>query len=93
MRIFLVISSCDKAWSNGRLRTVKHRVQCKEASLRYSIAAFLLGPMETVEAPAELVDAEHPRLYAPFTFEDYRKLRLSTKLQAGEALDLLLIDA
>ncbi|WOG87734.1 hypothetical protein DCAR_0206965 [Daucus carota subsp. sativus] len=79
------------AWSNGRLRTVKHRVQCKEANLRYSIAAFLLGPKEAVEAPAELVDAAHPRLYAPFTFEDYRKLRLSTKLQAGEALDLLLI--
>ncbi|KAL8125331.1 2-oxoglutarate-dependent dioxygenase DAO-like [Apium graveolens] len=81
------------AWSNGRLRTVKHRVQCKEANLRYSIAAFLLGPKETVEAPAELVDAAHRRLYAPFTFQDYRKLRLSTKLQAGEALDLLLIDS
>ncbi|KAJ4844908.1 hypothetical protein Tsubulata_002642 [Turnera subulata] len=78
------------AWSNGRLRNVKHRVQCKEATIRISIASFLLGPKEeAVEAPEELVDSQHPRLYKPFTYEDYRKLRLSTKLQDGEALSLL----
>lgn len=73
------------------MRSVKHRVQCKEGRLRYSIAAFL-GPNETVEAPPELVDDAHPRLYVPFTFEEYRNLRFSTKLQDGEALNLLLID-
>ncbi|OIT06293.1 PREDICTED: 2-oxoglutarate-dependent dioxygenase DAO-like [Nicotiana attenuata] len=77
-------------WSNGRFYTVKHRVICKEAKTRWSIASFLLGPREiAVEPPPELVDAEHPRVYVPFTFQDYRKLRLSTKLQAGEALDLM----
>uniref|UniRef100_A0A2P2JV42 2-oxoglutarate-dependent dioxygenase DAO n=4 Tax=Rhizophora TaxID=40030 RepID=A0A2P2JV42_RHIMU len=77
------------AWSNGRFRNVKHRVQCREATIRISIASFLLGPKDTaVEAPPELVDSEHPRLYIPFTYEDYRKLRLSTKLQAGEGLAL-----
>lgn len=77
-------------WSNGRLLNVKHRVQCKESAIRVSIATFLLGPKEAaVEAPAEFVDAEHPRLYVPITFEDYRKLRLSTNLQAGEALELV----
>ncbi|OAY61031.1 2-oxoglutarate-dependent dioxygenase DAO [Manihot esculenta] len=79
-------------WSNGRLRTVKHRVQCKEATMRISIATFLLGPKGTaLEAPAEFVDSEHPRLYTAFTFEDYRKLRLSTKLHSGEALELVRI--
>lgn len=69
---------------------MKHRVQCKEASIRVSIASFLLGPKgEAVEAPSELVDDEHPRLYVPFSYEDYRKIRLSTKLQAGEALELV----
>ncbi|KAM7492480.1 hypothetical protein LguiA_035401 [Lonicera macranthoides] len=78
------------AWSNGRFYNVKHRVQCKEAAIRVSIALFVLGPkVETVEAPTELVDSEHPRLYVPFTFEDYRKLRLSTGMRAGEALSLL----
>ncbi|XP_031269304.1 2-oxoglutarate-dependent dioxygenase DAO-like isoform X2 [Pistacia vera] len=67
-----------------------HRVQCKEARIRVSIAIFLLGPVEgAVEAPTELVDSEHPRLYLPIIYEDYRKLRASKKLQAGEALALL----
>lgn len=71
---------------------MKHRVQCRQATIRVSIASFLLGPKdEAVEAPPEFVDSEHPRLYVPFTYEDYRKLRLSKKLQAGEALELVRI--
>ncbi|KAA8526692.1 hypothetical protein F0562_008105 [Nyssa sinensis] len=77
-------------WSNGRFCNVRHRVQCKEATIRVSIAMFVLGPeAAAVEAPPELADSEHPRLYVPITFEDYRKLRLSTGLRAGEALELL----
>lgn len=69
---------------------MRHRVQCKEATIRVSIATFLLGPKdENVEAPPELVNHEHPRLYIPFTYEDYRKLRITNKLQAGEALALV----
>ncbi|KAF5798488.1 putative flavanone 3-dioxygenase [Helianthus annuus] len=79
-----------KVWSNGRFCNVKHRVQCKEAKIRVSIASFLLFPSETVlEPPLELVDDDHPRRYVPFMYQDYRKLRLSTKLEAGEALALL----
>ena len=63
-----------KVWSNGRFCNVKHRVQCKEASIRVSIASFFLGPKEAaVEAPPELVDSENPRQFVPFTYEDYRK--------------------
>ncbi|XP_058209622.1 2-oxoglutarate-dependent dioxygenase DAO-like [Rhododendron vialii] len=77
-------------WSNGRFYNVKHRVQCKEATTRLSIALFMLGPKEAaVEAPPKLVDTEHPRLYDPVVFEEYRKLRLSTGMRAGEALSLL----
>ena len=77
-------------WSNGRFYNVKHRVQCKEATIRVSIAMFVLAPKEAeVEAPPELVDSDHPRLYVPLNYEDYRKLRLSTGMRAGEALDLL----
>ncbi|XP_030465751.2 2-oxoglutarate-dependent dioxygenase DAO-like [Syzygium oleosum] len=88
----LLVNLGDMAtvWSNGRWCNVRHRVQCKEATIRVSIATFLLGPKEeVVEAPREFVDSEHPRLFAPTTYEDYRKLRLSTKLQAGEALALV----
>lgn len=73
---------------------MKHRVQCKEASIRVSIASFVLGPREAaIEAPEEFVDAKHPRLYLPFTYEEYRKIRLSAKLHAGEALQLVRIPA
>ncbi|KAJ0683380.1 hypothetical protein HanPI659440_Chr16g0657681 [Helianthus annuus] len=56
-------------------------MQCTEAKIRVSIASFLLGPRETVEPRLELVDDDHPRWYVPTTYEDYRKLRLSTELQ------------
>ncbi|PSS21428.1 2-oxoglutarate-dependent dioxygenase [Actinidia chinensis var. chinensis] len=82
------------AWSNGRLCNVKHRVLCKEATVRLSIATFLLGPKEAaVEPPPELVDSAHPRLYIPFTYEDYRKLRFSNNFHSGEALALVRADS
>ena len=68
-----------------------HKVQCKKAITRISIASFLLGPKEVkVEAPQELVDNEHPSLYVPFSYEEYRYLRLSKGMLAGEALELVM---
>ncbi|ONK81873.1 uncharacterized protein A4U43_C01F33740 [Asparagus officinalis] len=92
---FLVnIGDVGKAWSNGRLHNVKHRVICNKAVPRLSIAFFLLVPKDgKVEAPAELVDSSHPRLYRSFEYVEYRKLLLSTKSFTGEALSLLADDA
>ncbi|XP_028799962.1 2-oxoglutarate-dependent dioxygenase DAO-like [Neltuma alba] len=89
--LFAVLGDIAHVWSNGRFGTVKHRVECKEASVRISIASFLLGPKEgDIEAPEELVDSDHhPRLFLPFSYEHYRKLRVSQKMHAGEALALL----
>ncbi|XP_058777636.1 2-oxoglutarate-dependent dioxygenase DAO-like [Vicia villosa] len=79
-----------KVWSNGRFYNVKHRVQCKEATTRFSIATFMLGPRKgNVEAPIEVVDHDHPCLYQSFVYEDYRKLRVSKEMHSGEALELL----
>ncbi|XP_020263799.1 2-oxoglutarate-dependent dioxygenase DAO-like, partial [Asparagus officinalis] len=88
---FLVnLGDVAKAWSNGRLHNVKHRVQCKKAVWRFSIALFLLAPKDDiVEPPPTLADSEHPRLYKTFTYDEYRKLRLSSGSRAGEALSLL----
>ncbi|CAN7064091.1 unnamed protein product [Brassica oleracea var. botrytis] len=88
----LAINLGDMAtiWSNGRLCNVKHRVQCNEAKTRFSIASFLLGPMDTdLEAPSEFVDAEHPRLYKAISHKGYRSLRMATNLHDGEALKLI----
>lgn len=91
----LLVNMGDVAtvWSNGRLHNVKHRVLCKEAAIRVSIATFLLGPGKgAIEPPLQLVDSLHPRQYKPFTFKEYRELRISTKMQAGEALSLVRAD-
>ncbi|KAJ9541023.1 hypothetical protein OSB04_027529 [Centaurea solstitialis] len=89
--IIINLGDMAKVWSNGRFCNVIHRVQCKEGTMRLSIASGLLGPRETIiEPPTELVDDDHPRVYVPTTYEDYRNLRFSTGLQAGEALALLL---
>ncbi|KAF2590787.1 hypothetical protein F2Q70_00041717 [Brassica cretica] len=88
----LAINLGDMAtiWSNGRLCNVKHRVQCNESKTRFSIASFLLGPMDTdLEAPSEFVDAEHPRLYKAISHKGYRSLRMATNLHDGEALKLI----
>ncbi|PHT37072.1 hypothetical protein CQW23_24772 [Capsicum baccatum] len=78
-----------KAWSNGRICNVKHRVQCNEPRVRYSIAYFVLGPRNgKVETPSQLVDSQHPPLYVPFHFEEYCALRTSTNTINGEVLDL-----
>ncbi|KAF7140344.1 hypothetical protein RHSIM_Rhsim06G0186000 [Rhododendron simsii] len=82
----LVVNLGDLAalWSNGRLWNVKHRVQCYEGSIRVSIALFVLGPKDgALGAPEELVDSEHPRLYKPMNFEDYRMLRIKNKSPTG----------
>ncbi|PRQ47108.1 putative gibberellin 3-beta-dioxygenase [Rosa chinensis] len=86
------VGDTAKAWSNGRLCNGRHRVQCKEGSVRVSIAFLLLGPKEeAVEAPLEFVDSEHPRLYVPFTYEEFRMIRLSKHLRDGDALELVRI--
>ncbi|KAJ1689047.1 hypothetical protein LUZ63_013202 [Rhynchospora breviuscula] len=81
-----------QAWSNGLLHNVKHRVRCKDAIERFSIALFLLAPKDDkVEAPTALVNSDRPRMYQTFFYNDYRKLRFSTGLYAGEALSQLLM--
>ncbi|KAL8160491.1 hypothetical protein V2J09_002028 [Rumex salicifolius] len=78
------------AWSNGRLCNVQHRVQCWEATKRYSIATFLSPQREMViEPPQEFVDADHPRLYSSVTYEELRRLRSLNNLHCGEILNLV----
>ncbi|KAK4377928.1 hypothetical protein RND71_004224 [Anisodus tanguticus] len=78
-----------KAWSNGRICNVRHKVQCNEPRVRYSITFFVLGPRNgKVETPSKLVDSQHPPLYVPFHFEEYCALRTSTKSIQGGVLDL-----
>ena len=66
---------------------MKHKVECREGNGRVSMATFVLGPKDKeIEAPEELVDDEHPRLYVPFTYHNYRNLRLTTPLWTDQTL-------
>jgi isopenicillin N synthase-like dioxygenase len=76
-----------QVWSNGRLHNVRHRVRCVAPVPRISIAMFLLGPKDgRVSAPEAFVDADRPRRYKEFNYDDLRRLRQSTGEHAGEAL-------
>ncbi|XP_071724161.1 probable 2-oxoglutarate-dependent dioxygenase AOP1 [Rutidosis leptorrhynchoides] len=68
----VIVGDALKAWSNGRLVAVKHRVVMKGDKERYSCGLFSI-PKEgaTIEVPKQFVDKEHPLLYKPFKFSDY----------------------
>uniref|UniRef100_A0A1J3IL58 Putative 2-oxoglutarate-dependent dioxygenase AOP1 n=1 Tax=Noccaea caerulescens TaxID=107243 RepID=A0A1J3IL58_NOCCA len=66
---------------NGGVHTPLHRVVITGKKDRY-VAGLFLPPKEGViiNAPEEIVDDEHPRLYKPFDFEAYLKFtHINTK--------------
>ncbi|KAI0515775.1 hypothetical protein KFK09_008442 [Dendrobium nobile] len=67
-----------KIWSNGRFHNVRHRIICKKAMPRTTVALFMLAPKDNkIEPQAEFVDFEHPKLYQSFDYNEYRMLKLS----------------
>ncbi|KAM3199218.1 hypothetical protein P3L10_031578 [Capsicum annuum] len=60
------VSDCLKAFTNGRLNCLTHRVIVGNGE-RYSLS-FPLIPKEgyIIKVPEELVDEDHPLLYKPF---------------------------
>ncbi|OWM66520.1 2-oxoglutarate-dependent dioxygenase DAO-like [Punica granatum] len=88
---FVLVGDLAVAWSNGRLSSAKHQVQCIEGRIRVSIGTFMSTPTYVaVEAPEEFVDPLNPRLYVPFTRDDYANLRRDKKMYTDEALSFLL---
>ncbi|KAM7503857.1 hypothetical protein LguiB_002761 [Lonicera macranthoides] len=83
------VGDVGKVWSNGRFCNVKHQVKCYKAGTRISFGLFLLGPKNAkLEAPPELVNSTHPRLYVPFDYNEHKMARIKNKSIAGEALEL-----
>ncbi|KAG0467278.1 hypothetical protein HPP92_018858 [Vanilla planifolia] len=84
-----IIGDVGKAWSNGRLRNVQHRVICTQVEPRVSIDFIMVSPRDgLVEPQAALVDDEHPQLYQSFTITEYRELRITDDSLVGNALPL-----
>ncbi|XP_024519071.1 protein DMR6-LIKE OXYGENASE 2 [Selaginella moellendorffii] len=60
--------------SNGKYKSVEHRVVLNSECPRLSIALFYNPSFNTVVSPVEeLLDESHPPLYKEFTFSDYKK--------------------
>ncbi|KFK38898.1 hypothetical protein AALP_AA3G175300 [Arabis alpina] len=72
---FLVIAGASlHVLLNGGVFPPLHRVVITGEKDRY-VAGLFLRPKEglIINAPEEIVDDEHPRLYKPFDYEDYVK--------------------
>ncbi|KAJ8637693.1 hypothetical protein MRB53_011960 [Persea americana] len=68
----VIIGDTLKAWSNGRLHPVRHRVVMSGVKERFSCGLFSIPNEEmTIEVPPELVDKDHPLLFRPFKYMDY----------------------
>ncbi|KAF5814697.1 putative gibberellin 3-beta-dioxygenase [Helianthus annuus] len=88
------VGDIGKIWSNGRYCNVLHKVRCLEPKVCYSIAFFMFGPTDTkVEAPSKLVDTDHPRLYVPFDYKEYKQVRTTKRAITGGAVDLFSINS
>ncbi|KAH9325213.1 hypothetical protein KI387_005391 [Taxus chinensis] len=70
----LIINVADslKAWSNGRYRSVNHRVVYKDWTSRISVGWFMMFPDKEIRIPAELIDDHNPQRYRPFTYLQFR---------------------
>ncbi|CAF2034996.1 BnaA09g01270D [Brassica napus] len=57
---------------NGRLYSPNHRVLMTAKKTRYSTAMFFVPKQGVViDAPEELVDQEHPRMFKPFEYNEF----------------------
>ncbi|KAA3486024.1 putative 2-oxoglutarate-dependent dioxygenase AOP1 [Gossypium australe] len=76
------------AWSNGRMKAVKHRVMMSGVKDRYSIAAFTI-PIEgtIIKAPKELIDDQHPQLFKDFDFMDFLFFSFSEQVKLIDSPD------
>ncbi|KAK8465498.1 hypothetical protein PHAVU_009G096900 [Phaseolus vulgaris] len=68
----VLVGDTLKAWSNGRLHAVTHRVMLREKE-RYAFGVFVMPKEEmNIEVPDELVDNQiHPLRYRAFNYGDY----------------------
>ncbi|KAL4383073.1 hypothetical protein GQ457_15G024430 [Hibiscus cannabinus] len=69
--------------TNGKYKSVEHRVIAQTNGARMSIASFYNPGSDAVIYPApQLVEEERKEIYPKFVFEDYMKLYAGLKFQA-----------
>jgi len=64
-----------QVWSNGRYKSVQHRVALNSTTGRFSLIFFKNPRLdEVISAPIELVDEAHPRKYKDVSWKEYLML-------------------
>ncbi|XP_047335032.1 1-aminocyclopropane-1-carboxylate oxidase-like [Impatiens glandulifera] len=87
MRHSIVVNLGDQleVITNGKYKSVVHRVVAQTEGTRMSIASFYNPGNDAVISPAPtLVEREAEDVYPEFVFDDYMKLYASLKFQAKE---------
>ncbi|CAL0317848.1 unnamed protein product [Lupinus luteus] len=78
--------------TNGKIKSVIHRVLVNNKGARISVATAQGPPLEAVVSPApELVDDDNPAAYGAITYRDYLKIQKSNELDGKSCLDRIRI--
>ncbi|XP_047340555.1 gibberellin 2-beta-dioxygenase 1-like [Impatiens glandulifera] len=89
--LFVAVGDCLEVMSNGRFKSVKHRVTANSESSRISMIYFA-GPSmgKTIEPLASLLASERS-LYKHFIWSDYKKSAFSLRLNENRLLSFKII--
>ncbi|KAK1378437.1 Gibberellin 2-beta-dioxygenase [Heracleum sosnowskyi] len=78
---FITVDDCLQVMTNGRFRSVKHRVITESLKERISMIHFGGPPSTEKIAPlTSLMEEGEESLYREFTWDDYKKAAFNTKL-------------
>ncbi|XP_020242666.1 probable 2-oxoglutarate-dependent dioxygenase AOP1.2 [Asparagus officinalis] len=70
--VIVIAGDALRAWTNGRVYSPMHRVVVGGSVMRYSSILFSIPNDDVViQAPPELIDADHPPLFKPYDYGSY----------------------
>ncbi|PSS04903.1 Gibberellin 2-beta-dioxygenase [Actinidia chinensis var. chinensis] len=79
--LFISVGDCLQVMTNGRFKSVRHRVSANNLNSRISMIYFGGPPLNTKIAPLpQLMEEGEESLYQEFTWEDYKKSAYNSKL-------------
>ncbi|XP_057470931.1 gibberellin 2-beta-dioxygenase-like [Actinidia eriantha] len=79
--LFISVGDCLQVMTNGRFKSVRHRVSANNLNSRISMIYFGGPPLDTKIAPLpQLMEEGEESLYQEFTWEDYKKSAYNSKL-------------
>ncbi|XP_020113692.1 gibberellin 2-beta-dioxygenase 2-like [Ananas comosus] len=90
---FINVGDLLQAMTNGRLTSIRHRAMANSSyKSRLSIIFFGAPPLHSLISPLpEMITADSPRRYRPFTWAEYKKTMYSLRL-SQDRLDLFRTD-